>query len=58
MAVFNRLIQGCVIAGFLVLSSGCIIAPDHGDRPDRGDRDMHDHDHHCDEHNEHCHDDR
>jgi hypothetical protein len=25
---FNRLIQGGVIAGFLVLSSGCVVAPD------------------------------
>jgi len=69
---FNRLIQGGVIAGFLILSSGCVIAPDHyrdGRDHDRmvryhdhdhdryRDRDRHDHDdRRCDDHDEHCRD--
>jgi hypothetical protein len=28
MNTLNRLIQGGVIAGFLILSSGCVVAPD------------------------------
>jgi hypothetical protein len=46
MNTLNRLIQGGVIAGFLILSSGCVVAPD-GER-DRvvreHDYDRHDHD--------------
>jgi hypothetical protein len=46
---FNRLIQGGVIAGFLVLSSGCVVAPD-GEhdrwaRDHESDRDRHEGDH-------------
>jgi hypothetical protein len=51
MNTLNRLIQGGVIAGFLILSSGCVVAPD-GERDrvvrehdyDRHDYDRHDHD--------------
>jgi hypothetical protein len=63
MNTLNRLIQGGVIAGFLILSSGCILAPD-GDRGgdrDRvvreqsSDRDRHEHDdRHCDDRDDHC----
>jgi len=56
MNTLIRIVQGCVIAGFLSLSTGCIVAPDHGEG--RGDREVHDHDHdhdrHCDEHDDHC----
>jgi len=62
MNIVSRLIQGGVIAGFLISSSGCIVAPDRGggDR-DRvvheQDRDRHDHDdRRCDDRDEHCHD--
>ena len=64
MNTLNRLIQGGVIAGFLISSSGCIIAPDRqgGDR-DRmvrehdNDRDRHEHDdRRCDDRDEHCRD--
>jgi len=64
MNILARLIQGGVIAGFLISSSGCIIAPDrehdrvvreHDDR--YRDRDRHDHDdRRCDDHSEHCRD--
>jgi hypothetical protein len=67
MNTLNRLIQGGVMAGFLILSSGCVIAPD-GDRGrDRvvrehdsdhyRDHDRRDHDdRHCDDRDEHCRD--
>jgi hypothetical protein len=60
----NRLIQGGVIAGFLILSSGCVVAPD-GERDrvvrehdyDRHDNDRRDHDdRHCEDRDEHCRD--
>jgi hypothetical protein len=60
----NRLIQGGAIAGFLILSSGCIVAPD-GERDrvvrehdyDRHDSDRRDHDdRHCEDRDEHCRD--
>jgi hypothetical protein len=66
MNTVNRLIQGGVIAGFLILSSGCVVAPD-GER-DRvvreHDYDRHDHDNdrrdhddrHCEDRDEHCRD--
>ena len=66
MKTLNRLIQGSVIAGFLVSSSGCIIAPEHEHERDRDremrehdrDRDVREHEHdrdrHCDEHDERC----
>jgi hypothetical protein len=68
MNTVNRLIQGGVIAGFLILSSGCVIAPE-GER-DRvvreHDYDRHDHDNgrdrrdhddrRCDDRDEHCRD--
>jgi hypothetical protein len=65
MNTLNRLIQGGVIAGFMILSSGCVIAPDgeRGGDHDRlvrehdHDRDRHDHDdRHCDDRDEHCRD--
>lgn len=52
MNILARLIQSGVIAGFLITASGCIIAPE-GDRGEG--RDMH-HEHHCDEHDDHCRD--
>jgi len=63
MNTLSRLIQGGVIAGFLILSSGCVIAPD-GDRGRvvrEHDRDQeryrHDHDdRRCDDRDEHCRD--
>ena len=61
MKTLNRLIQGSVIAGFLVSSSGCLIVPEHEhehehDR-DREVREHHDdRDRHCDEHDERCRD--
>jgi hypothetical protein len=61
MTTLTRLIQGCVIAGFLVSSSGCLIVPEHEHEHDR-DRDRevreheHDRDRHCDEHDERCRD--
>jgi hypothetical protein len=59
MTTLTRLIQGCVITGFLVSSSGCIIAPEHEHERDR-DREVREHDHdrdrHCDEHDERCRD--
>jgi hypothetical protein len=62
----NRLIQGGVIAGFLILSSGCVVAPD-GERDrvvrehdyDRhdNDRDRRNHDdRRCEDRDEHCRD--
>jgi hypothetical protein len=68
MNTVNRLIQGGVIAGFLILSSGCVVAPE-GER-DRvvreHDYDRHDHDNgrdrrdhddrRCDDRDEHCRD--
>ena len=70
MNTVNRLIQGGVMAGFLILSSGCVLAPDGGrdrvvrehdyDRHDHDryrDRDRRDHDdRRCDDHDEHCRD--
>ena len=61
MTTLTRLIQGCVIAVFLVSSSGCLIVPEHEhehehDR-DREVREHHDdRDRHCDEHDERCRD--
>jgi hypothetical protein len=56
MKTFNRLIQGSVIAGFLLASSGCIIAPD-GHGRDDGAHERRDHDERrCDDHDEHCRD--
>jgi hypothetical protein len=59
MTTLNRLIQSCVIAGFLVSSSGCLIVPEHEHEHDR-DREVREHDHdrdrHCDEHDERCRD--
>jgi hypothetical protein len=65
MNTLSRLIQGGIIAGFLISSSGCIIAPDREhdrvvrehdyDRHDRGDRRDHD-DRRCDDRDEHCRD--
>ncbi|MDB6085119.1 MAG: hypothetical protein JWN43_3000 [Gammaproteobacteria bacterium] len=56
MKTFHRLVQGSVIAGFLLMSSGCIIAPDHEHEHER-DRDMHDRgEHRCDDRDEHCRD--
>jgi hypothetical protein len=72
MNTLNRLIQGGVIAGFLILSSGCVVAPDgerdrvvrehdydrHDHDNDRyRDRDRRDHDdRHCEDRDEHCRD--
>jgi hypothetical protein len=65
MKTLNRLIQGCVIAGFLVSSSGCLIVPEHEhehehERDRDRDREVREHDHdrdrHCDEHDERCRD--
>lgn len=57
MKTVARVIQYGVLAGFLGLTSGCVIAPD-GDH-DRGARehDRGDHDERrCDDHDEHCRD--
>jgi len=65
MNTLNRLIQGSVIGGFLILSSGCVIAPDgeHGrmvgdrDHERRDDHDRHERDdRRCDYRDEHCRD--
>jgi hypothetical protein len=60
---FHRLIQGGVIAGFLLSAGGCLIVPpeheqgrEHEHERDR-DRDRdHDREHHCDEHDDRCRD--
>lgn len=59
MNILSRLIQGGVIAGFLISSSGCIIAPDreHDRGREHDNRYRHDHDdRRCDDHSEHCRD--
>ena len=56
---FNRLIQGSVIAGFLLSASGCLVVPEHEHEREHErdrDRDTHDREHHCDEHDDRCRD--
>ena len=61
MSTLERLARYGAIAGFLFVSSGCVVAPDRGgydrDRDARDHRDERSHDeHHCDEHDRDCHD--
>ncbi|MDP8985516.1 MAG: hypothetical protein M3N97_10830 [Pseudomonadota bacterium] len=65
MKTLYRLIQGGVLAGFLLSSGGCLIAPerDHGGERGQeggherdGDRGNHDREHRCDERDDRCRD--
>jgi hypothetical protein len=51
MSTLGRIVTCGAIAGFIFMSSGCIVAPDHGNERDRDARDHRDHnERHCDEH--------
>ncbi len=58
MSTLERIARYGAIAGFLFVSCGCVIAPDHDHERDH-DRDGRYHEeHHCDDHDrdDHCHD--
>ena len=60
MSTLERLARYGAIAGFLFVSSGCVVAPDRGYDRDRDARDQRDdrshYEHHCDEHDRDCQD--
>ena len=51
MSTLGRILGCGAIAGFIYMSSGCLIAPEHGYERDRGARDHRDREERrCDEH--------
>jgi hypothetical protein len=59
----GRIARYGAILGFLFVSSGCVVAPDHGYDHERSHESDRDHDgdrghgdHHCDDHDERCRD--
>ncbi len=54
MKNLTRIIQGSAIVGFLLFSSGCIIAPEHDQDHDRDREDHEHHARHCDDRDDHC----